>query len=216
MRTSDDFAILGSGGHASVVCELVQLLGFQTRCFVDPLSNDDFYLGFPVVSTIEEIRSEGMKLALGIGSNFIREHAYLEAKSLDPSLMFPILIHPSASVWPSASLEEGSVVLAQANIGPGAQVEVGTLLNSGASLDHQSKMGKFSSLGPRAVTGGGVEVGDRSMVGMGAVILQSVSVGSDCVIGASSLVRDDVPANSVAIGTPAKVIRARGNDDSYF
>lgn len=134
----------------------------------------------------------------------------------NPEADFPVLVHPSAFVSPSARLEEGSVVLAQAHVGPGAAIEAGALLNSGASLDHESIMRRFSSLGPGAFTAGGVELGERAMVGLGASLFQKVSLGADTVIGASSMVRHDVPANSVAFGTPSQVIRTRKIDDPYL
>jgi serine O-acetyltransferase len=47
---------------------------------------------------------------------------------------------------------------------------------------------------------------DRVDIGCGAVILGNVTVGHDSVIGANAVVLKDVPAGSVAVGVPAKVI----------
>lgn len=216
MSSKGAFVILGAGGHALVLFELSQLLGFEPSFFVDPFVDKATYLGLPIVSKVDSRSLEGVSCGLGVGSNYLRERAFLEVKNLNPTAYFPILVHPSASVSPSALFEEGAVVLAQANVGPGATVGVGALINSGASLDHQSHMNRFSSLGPRAVTGGAVDVGERAMIGMSASVLQNVSVGADTVIGASSMVKSDIPANSVAFGTPASVVRNRQIDDPYF
>jgi galactoside O-acetyltransferase len=54
------------------------------------------------------------------------------------------------------------------------------------------------------------------MVGMQAGILQGVTVGSDSVIGAHSLVNQDVESNTVAWGTPARVMRSRAREDAYY
>ena len=38
-------------------------------------------------------------------------------------------------------------------------------------------------------------------------VLPGVTIGDNCVIGANSLVTKDIPANSLVVGSPAKVVR---------
>ncbi len=54
-----------------------------------------------------------------------------------------------------------------------------------------------------------VNVGSNVWVGYNACVLRGVSVGDNSVIGANAVVVDDVPANAVVGGVPAKVIRMR-------
>jgi acetyltransferase-like isoleucine patch superfamily enzyme len=54
-----------------------------------------------------------------------------------------------------------------------------------------------------------VEVGSNCWIGYGACILRGVSVGDNSIVGANSVVTKPLPANSVAAGTPAKVLRMR-------
>lgn len=54
-----------------------------------------------------------------------------------------------------------------------------------------------------------VVVGSNVWIGYGAQILRGVTVGDNAIIGASSVVTRDIPANAVAAGTPARVIRMR-------
>ncbi len=44
-------------------------------------------------------------------------------------------------------------------------------------------------------------------VGAGAIILPGVTIGENAIVGAGSVVTKDVPANTIAGGVPAKVIR---------
>jgi len=44
-------------------------------------------------------------------------------------------------------------------------------------------------------------------IGSGATILSNVVVGENALVGAGSVVTKDVPANSIVIGNPAKVLR---------
>ena len=52
-----------------------------------------------------------------------------------------------------------------------------------------------------------VHIGSDVWVGAGAIILAGVTIGDGAIIGANSVVTHDVPAFSVAVGIPAKVVK---------
>lgn len=52
-----------------------------------------------------------------------------------------------------------------------------------------------------------VHIGSRVWIGEGVSILKGVTIGDGSVIGAHSVVTSDVPANSVAVGAPSRVIK---------
>lgn len=52
-----------------------------------------------------------------------------------------------------------------------------------------------------------VTIGDGCWIGGGVIILPGVTIGEGSVIGAGSVVTKDIPANSLAVGNPCKVIR---------
>ena len=53
---------------------------------------------------------------------------------------------------------------------------------------------------------GRVEIGRQVFVGSDTVILPGVTIGDNCIIGANSTVRHDIPAGSIAVGSPAQVV----------
>ena len=53
---------------------------------------------------------------------------------------------------------------------------------------------------------GRVTIGDNVFIGAESVILPGVTVGNNVIIGANSTVTHDIPENSVAVGSPARVI----------
>ena len=53
---------------------------------------------------------------------------------------------------------------------------------------------------------GRVTIGNRVFIGAESVVLPGVTIGDDVVIGANSTVTHDIPSNSVAVGSPARVI----------
>jgi acetyltransferase-like isoleucine patch superfamily enzyme len=52
-----------------------------------------------------------------------------------------------------------------------------------------------------------VHIGRRVFLGVNVVVLPNVSIGDNSIIGAGSVVTQSIPANSIAVGAPAKVIR---------
>ncbi len=56
-----------------------------------------------------------------------------------------------------------------------------------------------------------ITVGDNVWFGANVSVLPGVTIGDNCVIGAGSVVNKDIPANSLAVGNPCKVIRTIDN-----
>lgn len=54
-----------------------------------------------------------------------------------------------------------------------------------------------------------VSIGDGCDIGTGAVILPGVNIGEHSIVGAGAVVTKDIPAYSIAVGNPARVIKKR-------
>jgi serine O-acetyltransferase len=63
----------------------------------------------------------------------------------------------------------------------------------------------------RAGTRGSPVIGHRVDIGAGAKILGTINVGNDACIGANAVVLTDVPANSIAVGVPARISLKKGS-----
>lgn len=59
----------------------------------------------------------------------------------------------------------------------------------------------------RLFSKGPVIIGDNVWIGENVTILPGVTIGANAIIGANTVVSKDIPANSVAAGVPARVIR---------
>ena len=60
-----------------------------------------------------------------------------------------------------------------------------------------------------------VTIGDGCWIGGGVIILPGIKIGEGSVIGAGSVVTKNIPANSVAVGNPCKVIRKINGEDDH-
>lgn len=54
-----------------------------------------------------------------------------------------------------------------------------------------------------------VVIGARAWLGTRSIVLPGVRIGADCIIGAGSVVARDVPESVIAVGSPARQVRAR-------
>ena len=66
------------------------------------------------------------------------------------------------------------------------------------------------------VTIGNIRKGERPTIGnnvtvnANAVVIGAISIGDNAIIGAGSVVTKNVPADSVVVGNPARIIRHNG------
>ncbi|MCK1817077.1 sugar O-acetyltransferase [Streptomyces sp. XM4011] len=84
---------------------------------------------------------------------------------------------------------------ADCQIGPNVQ-----LLTPTHPLEPEPRREKLEAARP-------ITIGDNVWLGGGAIVLPGVSIGDNSVIGAGAVVTRDVPANVVAVGNPARVVR---------
>lgn len=82
-----------------------------------------------------------------------------------------------------------------AQIGPGVQ-----LLTPTHPLDPLQRKEGWESAEP-------ITIGDNVWLGGGVIVCPGVDIGDNTVVGAGSVVTKDLPANTVAVGNPARVVR---------
>lgn len=216
--------ICGASDHGLVVADAVIAAGtFDLLGFADanPASVETMGIA-PILGSDTDLTTlvgdlKVDALLIAIGDNHVRQSVTKRVASMLPSkVVFPVVVHPKASVAALATIGAGSVVLAGAVIGLGAAVGAGCIVNTQASLDHHGVMADYASLAPGVMTGGHVMIGEGSAISIGATILQGRSVGDWSVVGAGSLVMDDVPGGVTAYGTPARTQRPREPGDRYL
>ncbi len=59
-----------------------------------------------------------------------------------------------------------------------------------------------------------IHIKDGAHIGIGSIIMPGVTIGEGAVIGAGSVVTRDIPPYTVAVGTPAKVIKTFVKDEA--
>jgi serine O-acetyltransferase len=108
-------------------------------------------------------------------------------------------IHPGARIGRRFFIDHGMGVV----IGETSEVGDDVLIYHGVTLG-----GRSSRTGKRHPT-----VEDGVTIGTGARVLGPIVIGARSQIGANAVVVKDVPADSVAVGVPARVRASRGVGD---
>ncbi|WP_307799348.1 sugar O-acetyltransferase [Micromonospora antibiotica] len=96
-----------------------------------------------------------------------------------------------------------AVLLDVARITIGADVQIGPnvqLLTATHPVEAEPRRAKWESAQP-------ITIGDNVWLGGGVIVLAGVTIGANTVVGAGAVVTRDLPANVVAVGNPARVIR---------
>lgn len=126
-------------------------------------------------------------------------------------------IEPGAIIREHVTIADNAVIMMGAIINIGAKIGAGTMIDMGAVLGGRATVGQHCHIGAGAVLAGVVEpasatpviIEDDVLVGANAVVIEGVHVGQGAVVAAGAIVIDDVPANAVVAGVPAKVIKMK-------
>jgi maltose O-acetyltransferase len=97
----------------------------------------------------------------------------------------------------------GFVCLDVARVTIGDDVQIATnvqLLTAWHPVDPEQRRNKWEAASP-------ITIGDNVWLGGGVIVCPGVTIGANTVVGAGSVVVKDLPANVVAVGNPARVIR---------
>ena len=213
---AERFLIWGGGGHGKVVADLIRTAGGEVAGFIDRDAAKVGKVVEPGGATVLHEEEAFVRLvtgradaadhrfALGIGDNRLRL-AVMERVGPE---RFSALVHPTATLSPSCSVEAGAVVFAKAVVNAASAIGAGAIVNSGAIVEHDCEIGPGAHVSPAAVLTGGVRVGRRAWIGAGAVVLPGLRIGADALVGAGAVVTRDVPDGVKVVGNPAHVMGA--------
>ena len=119
-----------------------------------------------------------------------------------------VTLGEDVSVWPGAVLRGD---IAEIQIGENSNIQDNACVH--VNYDCPAVIGKGVSVGHGAIVHGS-KIGDNCLIGMNAVVLES-EIGPNCLIGAGAVVTagKNIPAGSLVMGVPAKVVRELTEDE---
>lgn len=141
-------------------------------------------------------------------------------------------IHPLASIGAHDKLSIGKKVQINHNVTIwGSIVIIGdhTQINPNTCIYGNVSIGNYVLIAPNCMIAGGnhniadttkptmlqsssskgIYIQENVWIGANSVVLDGVTIGKNSVIGAGSVVTKSVPANSIAVGNPCKIVKKR-------
>ena len=174
--------VIGAGGFGRAVAEAAlagdehQLVGFVD----DRWPNLAPVWGLPVLGRLADLprlSTRADTVVVAVGDNAARQAACALAQSAGFGLVN--VIHPRASVSPSALLGCGVTVLAGAVIGTLARVDDGAIVNAGAVVDHDGHVGAYAHLGVGACMGGGSVLAPGARLRLGKTLAPGLRLDAE-------------------------------------
>jgi acetyltransferase-like isoleucine patch superfamily enzyme len=197
--------VLGSGVRIEqgAVIGRVQRLDTRSRTPRHPLA------GVTMLESSCSIGGNAIVVAgarIGAGA-WVGDHALLrEGTALGAQAMIGtcVILHPDAEVGPRARIQ------AYTAVGPGARIEEDVMVGVRVNFIGDPTMGRRSgTVAPEDA----IVLRRACRVGSGVTLFPGIQVGEEGVVGAGSIVRADVPARTVVVGAPARIVRPVREDE---
>lgn len=180
--TTKPCIIIGSGGHARVVIDVLRLMD---RSILFATTNDAQMVGKDVSGVpvkgddtlIYPYGPDDVVLALSVGaprSGDLRQKVWSAFDARGYRQM--TIIHPSAVIAADTTLQDGVQIMAGAIIQPGCRVDEGAIINTGASIDHDCVIGPYAHIAPGATLCGNVRIGENTLVSAGTTLFPGETI----------------------------------------
>jgi sugar O-acyltransferase (sialic acid O-acetyltransferase NeuD family) len=186
-----------------VVIHHPEKVGARDIALADRLAAVSALCAPPSVETIDAFRpQQGEVYILGPTTPTRRELAELLQDRF--GMEFCTLVHPTAYVSPLACLSPGVFVGANSVIAPGVVLGRHVFVNRGVTIGHDTRIGSYSRIQPGSHLGSLSVIGEGVSVGIGATVIERLRIGDHAFIGAGAVVLEDVDADVLVAGTPAR------------
>ncbi len=206
-----DLVVIGAGGHgretlwAAKATDQWNILGFVDD---DKTTHGQTLCGYSVLGDFDWLGRQDLDqvyAVCGIGKPKLRKQIAERGRAI--GLNFSTIVHPTALMADQVGIGEGTVVAAYAIVTPGARIGNHVFINLNCTVSHDTVLEDYVNLAPACNISGNVLLKQGVHFGTNVSVIPGITVGEWTRIGAGSVIIRDIPANTVAVGAPAKVIK---------
>lgn len=203
-----DLIILGAGGTSFDLVDIaLEMNKVQAEWNILGFLDDNINLigknvyGFPVLGTISQsVEYENAYFVSSIADAY-RTNLRKMVRQKVPfgNERFASLIHPSAIISGTATIEPGAVIYANVTLSGAVKVGHDVFLCGNTFLGHECVIGNHCALSVGNFLASDVHVGDCCYLGVGVIARHQITIGENCLIGMGTKIVKDVPDNTKLI-----------------
>jgi len=204
-----------AGGYGKEVYDIAQRVNtnyskWENILFVDDSIPDDekVYLtnNYSFQHIVKSFSTRDVEFVIANGEPALREKLYSKIEA--NNYLFATLIDPSAIISTTSLIKQGVIVGPKAIISSHAHVNENVAINVGGIVGHDITIGRNTVISSYGNIGGSSVIGANSYIGMGAMVKENTSIGNNVIIGMGSTVFKNIPDDVIALGNPARPMRA--------
>lgn len=207
--------VLGIGGSTPVFIDIAEACDYKIAGlyhYNDERTGENDH-GYPILGSFEDLYQSDIKgkmFLLSQGDMKIREEVTNKIKQLGG--LIPTLVHPTSVISKYAKISNKGVIIgANCIVQADSVIKSNAVLRDMALVCHQTIIGNYCFVGPKALVGAHIEVQDFAFIGQDALLVSGKvgTMGANSLLGAGAVLTKELPANVVAVGNPARVIKER-------
>lgn len=209
-----DIAIFGAGGLGREIALLIRQINevkptWNLRGFFDEKPFEGLRNGLPHLGGFQELNNTVSEIHLIIGIGNCQAKKRVSELISNSLIQFPVLLHPSVELQTFQNIEigEGSVICQNCVLTTDIKIGKHTLVSPACNIAHDAELAGFCSLMYAVNIAGNVKLENAAFLGTNATVLQGLTIAENAIIGAGAVVTNSIPANSTAVGIPARVIK---------
>lgn len=190
--------VVGCGGHAKVVTDIIKLSGDDVIGYLDDRNSVE---GFNIIGTTKDIGvNEEAYYFIAIGNCEVRK------RLMQNYCKWYTAIHPTAAIAKDTQIGVGTCFMANSVLNSGALIGKGVIVNTGATVDHDCIIDDYVHIAPGVHISGTVNIGECTWIGVGSTIINNVSICAYSMIGAGTVVVKSIEQEGTYVGVPARKI----------
>lgn len=198
MSKKRSLIIIGGGGHASVLLDILLSQGKEVEAYIspEPACNEVLFQGLIHRTNDEDIQHyspSDVLLINGIGhmpKNSLRSKLYNNL--VGKGYQFTSVIAKSATISKYAFLAKDAQILTGAIVHAGASIGRNTIINTSVIVEHDSEIRDHVHLAPNATVCGNSVIGSHCFIGASSTVIQGLIIGHHSVIGAGVTLLENV------------------------
>ncbi len=208
-------SLLGQGGICKIVMDILR--NYSDNFYVENIYDDNelkhntLYNDVLTIGCIDDYidKASNNSFYFNCLGNINAFHARIKYSSLlkKKGAKCINIVHPKCYVSKETFIGSGNLIAPNVTVNTNVSIGDENIICSHTVIEHDSIIGNLCYLSPSSTICGKVIIDDQVYIGPGAVLTSGIKIGKNSIVGAGAVVLHDIPANSVYVGNPAKILK---------